>query len=220
MIELAHRLIAYLINDARRAEALDSPKPGEPPQWLLDAVGDERQAEFAVDVATKSVELANAAVVSLQEKASKHLSFLMASVPLALAATAVSFPPPDSVGVLPFLGFALLTIADVLLLIALALASLASGMSLAGGISIERLGLLADRMGRDAPDNRRFALKVAEAESLRYAAQLAYTSGSRIAQDLYGARRFTFLSALFATVGVIVWLAISGGTTLHPTKTP
>ncbi len=181
---IARRIAAYLLNDAATAEALDPVPLGNPPQWLVDATGDQDRATYAVEVSTKSVELADAAVDGLQAKASSHLTFLLALVPFALAATALSLPPSSSPSLGRMTAFLIFCVADASLLVGVVLASLAGGLVLRGGISLDRLGNLADEMATDSPRDPIAALKAAQAEALRYAALNSYSAGVRVGSDL------------------------------------
>lgn len=202
------RFLAFLRNQADQAEALEPPASLPTPDWIKRAAIDDKEATVALDAATRSVELAQGAVSGLQDKAASHLTFTLALVPFALAATGLSLRPgePTTVPLLiAFLGFLL---ADVALVVSAAFAALASGLVLAGGISLDRLGELADKLspGKRGPA----ALKAAQAEALRYAAQVSYASGVRVAQDLYEARRMTVIAVLLATASMALLVGATG----------
>lgn len=203
------RILAYLWNDPKRAEGLDAPAPGPVPKWILQAAGDDDLAEQAVAIALKSQELAESGVSSLQDKAASHLTLLLALVPIALGVSTLGIPAPGSTDIGRWGAFILLVAADVALLVSIILATLAAGLRLGGGIGLDGLGELADEIAPKAP--MKSAIQAAEAEALRYAAALAYASGSRVAADLYASRRFLVLAAMAASIGLMVLVGSAGG---------
>ncbi len=201
------RFVAFIAGDARTAEGLERLPATPPPEWIRDAAGDERRSEVALELAIKSLELADGAVDSLQSKVSTHLTLLLALVPFALGATAVVIPAPYA-SLWDWTPLVILLLADVSLAIAIAIASLASGLTESGGISLDRLGILARSLRNEEPTEA--SLQAAAAEALRRATQSAYLSGSRVAQDLFTARRWTLVAVLLAILG-IASLGLTGG---------
>lgn len=209
MPKTLRRILAYLTNDLVAAEALVSPPVGSVPAWITEAAANDKTAEYAVEVARKSHEIAEASVKSLQDKAAAHLTFLLALVPFALAGTAVALPPVQAPSIARQVSFVLLAAADVSLVVAITMTALAAGMVYGGGISLDRLGTLARSIAPSAP--LKDALRAAEAEALRYATVLSYDSGVRVARDLFSGRRYTVIAVLFATAGFLLLIWLGGG---------
>ncbi len=216
MLHTARRILAYLLNDAKRAEELPDLTPGAPPAWIVDAAKKQQYAEYAVDVARRSHELAESAVKSLQDKASSHLTFLLALVPFALAGTALTVPSGPHAGAANLAAFVLLAIADSCLVAAMMMTTLAAGMIYGGGISLDRLGDLAKTIAPKAPPE--YAIRAAEAEARRFATLLLYASNVRVANDLFAGRRLTLIAVLLATIGLLI-LVVGGGVDLFRAPT-
>ena len=220
MLHTLRRILAYLVNDAKNAEDLPDLAPGAPPAWIVEAAKDDRQAEYAADVARKSYEIADGAVKSLQDKASSYATLLLALVPFALGATLLALPPAGSMQWARVVAFILMSAADLCLALAVVMAALACGLVLGGGVSLDRLGDLARTIAPDAP--LKSAIRAAEAEALRFATLLSYASGVRVANDLFTARRLTVFAVLLAFVGFLVLAGSGGGLDIFraPTPTP
>jgi hypothetical protein len=220
MLDTTKRILAFLINDSKRAEGLTVPDAGPTPAWIGDAAKDEEYAKAAVEVARRSQDLADAAVKSLQDKAAAHGTLLLALVPFALTATLLALPQRGEVSFVSWAAFALLVVADICLLAALVMATLASGLVLAGGVSLTRLGDLAATVAPDAPG--KLSIRAAEVEALRKGTLLSFASGSRVANDLYISRRLLVFAVLLAGLGLVVLVSFGGGVDVFraPTPTP
>jgi hypothetical protein len=177
MLDTTKRILAFLINDSKRAEELSVPDAGPTPAWIGDAAKDEDYAKAAVEVARRSQDLADAAVKSLQDKAAAHGTLLLALVPFALTATLLVLPQRGEAPFVSWAAFALLVVADICLLAALVMATLASGLVLAGGVSLTRLGDLAATVAPDAPG--KLSIRAAEVEALRNAGAVSHQVGAR-----------------------------------------
>ncbi len=218
MPQTLRRILAYLTNDLATAEMLEATSPGAVPQWIAAAASDDKSAEYAVDVARKSNDLAESAVKSLQDKSAAHLTFLLALVPFALGGTAIALPPAQTASSARQISFVLLAAADIVLVGAIIMTALAAGMVYGGGISLDGLGDLAKKIAPDAEP--RNALRAAEAEALRYATILSYQSGVRVANDLFAGRRLTIVAVLLATCGFLVLIGLGGGVDVLRTPPP
>jgi hypothetical protein len=219
MLETIGRFWAFLVGDGPRAEALQRPTIAPTPDWIRDISTNKATAAVGFELAAKSIELADGAVDSLQSKVSTHLTLLVALVPFALGATAIATPP---VGSPPQMWVPMLCLlaADMSLAAAIAVASLASGLTQSGGISLDRLGQLATQITGGATSSEA-SLRAAATEALRIAAMYAYSSGARVAQDLFTVRRFTLIAVLLAIIGLSL-LAVTGGleALVHSLRTP
>ena len=182
------RLLAYVLGDQATAEDLaDSPNIPDF-SWMPDASKDEALAEYAAEAGRRSAELAEAAVQSLQSKAGSLLTVLLTLTPISFVVTGLALSSTAGPRWARLTAFVLMVSVDLLLAAAAALAFIASGLLITGGLNLDRMrgegaSTLAD-------------LKASEANASHLAAQLSMARGPRLAADLFHARRLVVIAVL------------------------
>lgn len=218
---MLRRIAAFVRGDMAAAENLGDLPDVPQVDWIQAAslAGDATTAEYAREAAERSATDANESVKGLQDKAAGFLTLLVGLVPLLIAAIALTAPAGQD-NWARWLALGLLLAGGASLIGAIVMAALASGLTLGGGLNLERLNTGGG--STSIPE-----LKAAEADAWHHAAMLAMEASTRKARDLFRSRQLAIVALTLSIAGTAVLLMSVGGdlggltpATGSPTPTP
>lgn len=189
------RLVGFLTGDMSAAEDIGDVPTVERVPWIDRAGSDANDAvaTYALEAAIRSATDSRANVEGIQDRAASLLTLMIGLVPLLIAAVGLAAPRGDDVlfrtlAALLYLG------ASIMLIAAIVMAALATGLTLGGGLNLERLSPATEKPAKEA-------LKAAEADAWHHASILAMEAATRKARDLFHARRFMLWAVVLSIAG-------------------
>lgn len=217
MNETFSRFLAFLRGDFRTAEAFGDAPQTPVVEWIEQANQNPELAKYALEAAIRSATDATSGIDQVRARAGTLLSTLVTLIPIILAATGFVASWADNRGAGGVVALVLLLTGDAALVVAVAMAFLASaGVREAGGLNVARL---TRESNPSVP-----SLQAAEADAWHNAAELARFAMPRLADTLFQARRFVVLAFTCGLISIAVmaftWVvgtASSGGS---PGTTP
>lgn len=195
------RVVGYLVGNQSVAEGFVIPLEISPPDWIA-RTDDPDLLKYARELVIRSAERASDAVDGLQRKAAGHLQILFFVLPGAVSLTVISVG--QSADASAAIGFALMALGNVVLVGAVLLAGLATGLFRSIEPTAKRL---EDPPGAWATESS--AVQIARAmrreiEIWLRSAELAMLTGSFVAADLHNSRRLAIIGSILLAAGLAI----------------